>query len=341
MKPFQGVIKPDRGVFWIGLLQLFAIITTSSFTSQIIGADFSVYDLINSVNQIRISRGLAELKVNSILMNVAQNHSEYQANNHRSSHSGVNGEIVIDRVAAAGYGSGMKIVAGENVANLDIGVTGMLPIIINEIWSDAGHLGAMINPKYQDIGVGLSSDSQSVYVTLNLAGVVAENPTFQPGKPSGTTGTPGNEIEITSIPAILPLITSTPMQDGSVYHYVGFGQTLGTIARIYQVDINEIVRLNQIEPDKILTGQRLLIKIGASQAPTQAITRSDLLFLTETQSPTIRQTISPTVSETSTAINPVSNIETRDIGIIAIYVLFGIICVLIILYLQSSRSHTN
>ncbi len=331
MSPIYNAFSSAKSRFFPRLFQGLILVVCCAFTDQAIGADFSAYDLINAVNQIRTSRGIPEVHINSILMNVAQSHSEYQAANRRSSHSGIYGEIVNERVAAAGYGAGGKIVAGENVANLDNSVTGMLPIIVYEIWSDAGHWGTMVNPKYQDIGVGIASDEKSVYVTLNLGGVVSEKATPQVTQAAGTQPQP---IQGGQVPAILPLLTSTPMQDGAVYHFVGYGQTLSTIARIYQVDIKELVRLNQIDPDKIYTGQKLLIKTAGTIPSTETAQATNLPTITATLELTPTLTISPTILPAKT----LPAMETKEIGIYLIYILFGVICVFILFYLQKLQS---
>ncbi len=189
-------------------------------------------------------------------MAVAQAHSDYQAAMQRSSHAGRSGEIVNARVAAAGYGSGNKIVAGENVANLDLGITDMLQIIVYEIWSDAGHRGAMINPKYQDIGVGIASDGKMIYVTLNLAGVVSDNSSISFNHPIQQSFP--NQMQILRANrsfnhCSLPL----PRQMDRFTMLLDYGQTLMTIARIYEVAINDLVKINKINPDKIYAGQKL------------------------------------------------------------------------------------
>jgi LysM repeat protein len=323
----------SAGVFISILFIFFSQIFFYGFTSQINGADFSAFDLINEVNNVRSSRGLQVLQINSILMNVAQSHSDYQASIHRSSHAGRSGEIVNDRVTAAGYGSGEKIVAGENVASLDTGVTNMLPIIVYEIWSDSGHLGAMINPKYQDIGVGIATDEKIVYVTLNLGGIFSGN-LGQKTTPASIQGPLTLQpADASSNPLILPLFTSTPMENGTVHHTVGYGQTLSTISRIYQVDIKEIIRLNQIDPDRIYSGQILLIRTGIPILPTGTPTAT----LLPPVPPTF--TATPNPSGTPTEISKLESepVDTRQIGVISIFILFAVMIVLILLSIQQKR----
>lgn len=319
---------------FLRLLIFFGVlIPIFGFTSQSTGPDFSAYDVINAVNNLRISQGLNPLQINATLMSVAQAHTDYQAITRRSSHADSSGGIVNDRVAASGYGAGNKFVAGENVANLDLGVTDAVPVIINEIWADAGHRGAMLNPKYQDIGVGVASDGKMAYLTLNLAGIVSSGSrTIQATSAVSTTLQP--TAGGAGIPGILPLVTSTPLTDGSVYHIVGYGQTLGTIARIYQVDVKDLVRLNNIDPDKIYAGQKLWIKkvniTSPSPSPSSAPAILSNLEVTSTGTLVPSEIPTSTTTPTPTPLPPSEPANTREIGIIAIFIFFTAILVFLL-----------
>ncbi|NMB56150.1 MAG: LysM peptidoglycan-binding domain-containing protein [Leptolinea sp.] len=301
------------------LLHSLLILFTTGFFYQVEGADFTAVDMISAVNNLRSAKGLAPVQMNSTLMAVAQNHSAYQAATHKSSHAGSAGEIVTARVTASGYGGGKKIAAGENIASLSLGMTGMLGIIMNEIWADPVHGGAMINPKYTDVGVGIASDSETVYITLNLAGVVDDT-----GASGNQPATPGVVIANPNKLNILPLFTCTPFPDGTVYHTVGYGQTLRTIAQIYEVKVDDLARINQIDPDKIYEGQKLWIK--KMEMPTITAT------LVSTPSSTIAISATPLIStrttepvSTATPVKPADltvYINTREVGILVIFILF-------------------
>lgn len=313
--------KPDF-IPLVCFVQIILLIFIPGFTHQVEGADFTAFDMVNAVNNLRSSKGLSPVQTNDILMSVAQDHSDYQASMNLSTHAGRTGGIVKDRVAAAGYGNGKKIVAGENVASLTIGISGMLDIIMNEIWADPVHGGAMLNPKYQDVGVGIAIGGDMVYVTLNLAGVVDESgtPVVQPSMISPDSAAPQNNQ-----PAILPLHTCTPLADGNVYHTVGYGQTLQTIAKIYQVDIDDLVRINNIDPDKIYAGQRLWIKLV--ETPTVTVAPTDTPFSTLTQSPVLpsmEMSLTSPIIETTPTMPAASamNVDSREIGILVIFFFF-------------------
>jgi LysM repeat protein len=69
-------------------------------------------------------------------------------------------------------------------------------------------------------------------------------------------------------PPILPRVTSTPLADGTVYHLVGYGQTLGTIAGMYGVTVQQLVDRNNVDPDRIYAGQKLwIMKVNTPTTP--------------------------------------------------------------------------
>lgn len=295
-----------------GLIVAVLLFFGSGFIRQTGSLNFTAYDVVDAVNSLRSASGRSALQINAALMSAAQTHSEYQAGASQSSHSDASGGGVASRVAASGYGSGAEFLAGENVASLTIGTDNSVSIIINEIWADSVHRGAMLNPKYTDIGVGVACDDTMVYVTLNVAGLKA-----------GTSTTPGTQPATeanSTLPAVLPRVTSTPMADGTVIHIVGYGQTLGTIAGMYGVTIQQLVDRNNIDPDKIYAGQKLwIMKVDI---PSVTVTLEPTF--TPSPSTTPEPSTTPLPTATVTPEPPVPpEIDTRNLGIAFIFLLMG------------------
>lgn len=219
----------------------------------------TVYDLIAAVNGLRASQGLTALQIDSVLMSNAQSHSEYQASLGYWTHEGPGGTSPRDRAIAAGFGGGATVFVSENVAVLN--PTASFETLIYSIWSDAIHWNTMTNPSYTHAGAGISVSGNEVYYTLDV-GYVAGSPG---GYVPGPTYTPGGGVLVPTAPTsdvVSPVITSTPQTDGSVYHTVGFGQALWSIAIAYNTTIQNIIDLNNLDPESpsIWAGTDLLIQ---------------------------------------------------------------------------------
>ena len=119
-------------------------------------------ELINQVlkltNAERTQAGLQPLKLNSPLINAAQDHSDDMAEDDFFSHTGVDGSSVGDRVQESGY---QYSTVGENIA---AGQRTAAEVV--EAWMNSpGHRANILNPDFTEIGVGyafLETDTGSV-----------------------------------------------------------------------------------------------------------------------------------------------------------------------------------
>lgn len=115
----------------------------------------------------------------------------------------------------------------------------------------------------------------------------------------GLVGTAPVYTETPIIP-IVPLVTSTPLADGAVYHEVGYGQTLWDIALAYELTLEEVRLLNNMAPDStdIYAGQKLLIRLPGTPyvTPTSAETAAAQATgeAQATQTPQPTPTLTPT-----------------------------------------------
>lgn len=82
-------------------------------------------------------------------------------------------------------------------------------------------------------------------------------------------------------------ITSTPNSDGSIIHLVSGGESLISIAQLYQISVAEIKLLNPLSSDEIFPGDKIVIRAAATQTAT------DTLQQTSTSRPTHTPTLTP------------------------------------------------
>lgn len=118
--------------------------------------------LINLINQERGSRGLAALSPQGQLATAARNHSADMACNGFFSHTGSDGSLPWDRVAALGYGYSAiaeNIFAGSSNAQTAF-----------DAWMNStGHRDNMLNPAYTEIGIGYRYWADSPYGAYTTA----------------------------------------------------------------------------------------------------------------------------------------------------------------------------
>lgn len=206
-------------------------------------------ELIAVINALRADHGLEPYTVDAGLMQMAQEHSEYQASIHKSTHQHSDGR------------NPPQLGVVENVAGGDFGFLDPHTAVY-KIWQDWGHMQTMIGYPAGAMGVGIASDEDTIYYTLEVR-PLKETGTKQPTQSAATV-----EALLTPIP-IQPLETVTPRPDGMVIHLVGYGQTLWSIAVAYGVTVDQIRAWNNIAPDStdIYAGQRLLVRLPGEPLP--------------------------------------------------------------------------
>jgi len=246
--------------------------------------------LIDAVNTLRLNNGLPPYQENSILMSIAQGHSDYQASIGSVTHTGAGGTRPRDRAAAAGYGGGGTFFISENIAGgTDLSVDGAISMWLG----DDPHIQTMLGANYRDIGAGVAEAGGFVYYTIDVAYVAGSGNYVPPN-----TVTPGG-------PTALPyyaVTTVTPMPDGSVVHTVLAGQNLTLIAKAYGVLVPEIMDLNYLTGPDIYEGEKLLIRKAGTPMPTatEAATSTPTRAATPTRKPTRTPTASATPAATTT-----------------------------------------
>lgn len=211
--------------------------------------------MVDAVNALRASQGLAPYLVDSGLMLVAQSHSEWQASIRTSTHLHADGSTPPD----------LGLV--ENVAGGDTGYV-TVEVVVHEIWDDPVHGKTMTGYPSGWVGAGIAEADGTLYYTLLLLpGDTAAKVT--PTRPAAdavalqTSNTP-------AAPGFTPFTTSTPGADGAIRHTVQPGEALWSIAISYGVTIAEIQEYNSLPADSTVlqVGQILIIRPAGAAAPT-------------------------------------------------------------------------
>jgi uncharacterized protein YkwD len=227
---------------WLLLL----LITTASLVQAQSGPSA---DIVRLVNGVRANLALPPFRYNATLAVAAQQHADWMAATGRYTHY-ANGTSPQDRANAAGYIGRVS----ENI----VGGTGMTPAR-GVIWwqNSAVHYATITSGWYSEIGAGhaTSADGQNMYV------IVVGNPDGQTASSSvGRPAQPSAPIIVTPIPL------STPNPDGSIIHTVGRGQALWTLAAYYEVPLDWLLRVNNLQEGQFVQpGDRLVIRLADGQ----------------------------------------------------------------------------
>ncbi|MCJ7511665.1 MAG: CAP domain-containing protein [Anaerolineales bacterium] len=218
------------------------------------------YELIDAVNALRASNGMTPLRVDPILMSTAQAQNDYSLSIGQITHTGPNGSRPKERAIAAGYGGGATVFVSENIAQ----GTGLSASEAVQWWTgDDPHWNTMMGANYRDIGAGAGCDGDTCYYTIDtgyVAGGISANSTAP--IVAGVTSAPGGA---------LPVIQSTPQPDGSIVHTVQAGQTLWTVAAVYDIPLAQLLEQNGLTEEALLhPGDELVIRPATVHMPTSA-----------------------------------------------------------------------
>jgi LysM repeat protein len=285
------------------------------------------YDVIEAVNSLRVSKGLAALEIDGSLMAAAQVQADYLASiggpNITNGHQGAGGTYAYDRAAAAGY----PLPQGVNVLECWASAKSSVSIdrIINEMWGDPDHMNVMLHKYGKHVGAGVVEKDGSVYYILNVSTIYGISTGNSEGNPVGIIPTRS------TTPQVVPVIVSTPKPDGSISHVVQPNQALWSIAIAYGVTSEQLRLLNNFAPntDLIRVGETLVIRIAFTPTPSPTITPTP-------RQPT-RTPVPPQAVETMQPVQPaasitpiIGGIDRTTIGLLLV-LLCGIGLVLIIM----------
>lgn len=206
------------------------------------------------VNSLRASLGLSAWTVDPILMAVAQNHVNWMVATGQYGHTGEGGSTPQDRALAAGY-------AGSVAENWVAG-PGMTPAGAVDWWRNSGIHYATLTSTAQHVGVGVVRGSRgTVYV------LVAGRPS-PPRRPVAAGEAAPEEEEDEDWPVVVPITRAAPGENGRVVHVVQQGQTAWAIAAVYQVDLDEMLRINNlVRPVVLKPGDEVIVRLGEGESP--------------------------------------------------------------------------
>ncbi len=272
-------------------------------------------DIIAEVNVLRSANNVAPYQVNSVLMGVAQSHADYLASTGVVTHFGADGSRPFQRAISAGYSVAGDLSLGGFFSENIVSGAGLSASEVVAIWQgDSAHLTTMISSDLKDIGVGIAVANGLTYYVLDAGastGELINSPTFV--VPLVITSTPGTQIA--------PVLVSTPLENGEVYHEVQLKEALWSIAVAYNTTVEQIKLLNGLATDEIFAGQKLLVKRPdpPTATPTVVLTAT---FGIPTSTATIPVTFTTTATPTPLPTPPASlKVSSLAVGLIILIAL--------------------
>jgi uncharacterized protein YkwD/LysM repeat protein len=232
--------------------------------------------LIDVVNQLRLSYGLAPLSVHTVLMQSAQSQADYMAATGNVTHARPGGITYTQQVLSLGFPLAGDLSLGGFRAENIISSSG--PLEWNGVpggWQDAEHMNTMLSQNLSHIGAGISQNGSRYYYALDCAmstetGQMQENAGSIIGVGAGTEVAAG-DAAISQF--MVPITKSTAGPDGNVIHKVQYGQSLWSIAIDYGTTIKSIQAMNNLgESELVYQGQELIVLQGATPPPPPTLT---------------------------------------------------------------------
>ena len=238
----------------------------------------SAGDVIAAINNYRVQNGLPALTTNPMLSSLAQAQSNYQASIESVTHTGPGGTSPQDRASAAGYGNGEGfyyseiIYGGYNATSSDA----------MSWWKNSStHNYYILQNTYVEIGAGIATSGNMTYFTAVLAGM------YSGGAASSSTGSQSENTDASNesssqpaVPLVMPVQKATPGADGSITHIVREGQTLWTVAAVYEVDLDYLLELNNLNRFSfVFPGDELVVQ------PPGSFSTADPASATQTPGP--------------------------------------------------------
>jgi len=301
-------------------------------------------DIINAVNDLRLSNGLNVLSVHPVLMEVAAEQANVLAASEGAiGHQRPCGMTLGQQLLIKGFPLwGDLSQDGYRSENWVTAYT--VEQVISSWLADAEHTNTMLSPDRSDIGAAVAVGNQ-VYVVLETA-LRTNTGEHQSTAYDILTGIPMTQTlcagfasgEISDF--TIPIVVSTARPDGDVIHEVQYGQTLWSLADMYHVSIDQIKRLNGLTDDTIAPGWKLLVQKEATQPALVTVTPQSLVTPTQTKYPTAVpfHTTTPTSSATVPSVPIGEQIKQNRTVVASLLIAFSVLLAGIIGFGRKKRA---
>lgn len=263
-------------MLWVVVLLSFSpsVMAQEFGPTPTLGAAPNPADIINAVNNLRLSYGLNALYAHPVLMQIAQEQASGIASG-LPGHWRPNGMSLGQWMMSLGYPlSGDLTQDGYRSENWGPAMTAEGAI---QMWlGDDLHTNTMLSQDRSDIGAGVAIGDGEFIVVIETA-LQTKSGQMQSNAGSILTGIPQTKAAVNQMETqaaingvlpqySIPVVLNTPFPNGKVYHEVLYGQTLWSIAIAYGTTIKQIQGLNNLGGDTTLyEGQVLLVRTDATQ----------------------------------------------------------------------------
>lgn len=269
--------------------------------------------LIDAVNGLRISYGLAPLPSHPILMQSAQSQADYMAATGNVTHARPNGTYTQQLLSLGFPLAGDLSLGGFRAENI---VSTYGPLTWDGVppaWQDAEHMNTMLSGNFTHIGAGISQSGDNYYYAVDTAAATGSGQQ-QSSASTILTSVPGGASESAGVSQFMvPVTLSTARPDGNVFHKVQYGQSLWSIAIAYGTTIKNIQALNNLGEDStVYQGQELLVLTGATQPAAPSVEVTPTVQAEATVEPL--SIVLPTVTMTATLgmVEPTGMVEPNS-----------------------------
>lgn len=250
----------------------------------------SAADLIDAVNALRLSSGLPALSAHTVLMQVAQWEADMLAGSEGAyGHMRPPDMTLGQQLLSLGYPlSGDLTLDGYRSENIVWGPTMAVQDAVTAWGGDFEHTNTMLSPNRSDVGAAVASAidewGATVYYYVLETALQTNSGRMQSDAYPILTAIASNRAAYAAgatqsasdglLPQyVIPVVRSTALPDGDVFHKVQYGQTLWSIAVTYGSKINQIRAWNGLgDTTAIGVGQNLLVQKGATPPPPASAT---------------------------------------------------------------------